>query len=386
MTVYPTPNKNIVLVGGGHAHALVLRSWRTEPAAGAHLTVINPSTTAPYTGMLPGYIAGHYRRDELDYDLQKLAQFAEGNLIVDKAIGIDRQTQTVTLEKGPPVPYDICSINVGVTSVSNQLPGFSDHAVPAKPLGPLATRWTEFVHKWTTRSDQPSVAIIGGGVAGCELAMAMSYRLRRDGHNPKVSVFDTSSILNEVGQAARRKLRIELTNLDIDIREHTNVDAIAHDHLSFSHNGSNGQLQTDFIVGAAGAHPFQWISELGLATTNGFIDVGETLQTTTDPNIFAVGDCAHLTHAPRPKAGVFAVRQAPYLLKNIKATLQGAKLETFDPQTDYLKLVSLGKKSAGADKFGRFTKGGVVWQLKDRIDRKFMSRLEDLPTIEPSGP
>ena len=106
-------------------------------------------------------------------------------------------------------------------------------------------------------------------------------------------------------------------------------------------------------------------------------------QTTTDPNIFAAGDCANLTFDPRPKAGVYAVREAPYLLGNIQALLQGKKLQKFDPQSDYLKLVSLGEKSAGADKFGRFTQGAGMWRLKDRIDRKFMDKLGDLPTMAP---
>lgn len=380
----PLPlTKNVVLIGGGHAHALVMRSWAMNPTAGARVTVINPEPTAPYTGMLPGFVAGHYTRAELDIDLVKLGRFADVRLVLGRATSIDREARTVTVEGRPPIPYDICSINVGITSELRNLPGFMEHAVPAKPLGMFANRWTSFVEERASESTSPRVTVIGGGVGGCELAMAMSYRLREEGHQPQVTVIDRSTILEEVGELAHKELRAAMAGLGVEVREHTDVEAVAADHLQLSSGNSTEQLRTDFVVGAAGAQPMPWVSELGLATTDGFIDVRETLQTTTDPNIFAVGDCANLTFDPRPKAGVYAVREAPYLLDNIQALLQGKKLKDFDPQSDYLKLVSLGKRSAGADKFSRFTKGPGMWRLKDRIDRKFMDKVNDLPSMAP---
>lgn len=373
-----TTQKNVVLIGGGHAHALVLHEWGMNPVDDIRVTVINPAPTAPYTGMLPGFIAGHYKREELDYDLVSLARFADAELVLGKATDIDRQAKTITVDGHPSIPYDVCSINVGITSAIPNLPGFEQHAVPAKPLGLLASRWTEFVDSRQDISAPPRVAVIGGGVGGSELAMAMSFRLRQQRHEPVVTVIDRSTILHEAGETAQRELREELRGLGVVIRENVEVEEVCANHLVASWAGETEELPTDFVVGAAGAHPFPWLSELGLATTNGFIDIGETLQTTTDPHVFAAGDCAHLTFDPRPKAGVFAVREAPYLAKNIRALLHGKNLDTFDPQVDYLKLISLGRKSAGADKFGRFTKGPAMWKLKDRIDRKFMNSLKDL--------
>lgn len=379
MQTTAAPHKNVVLIGGGHAHALVLHAWGMNPLDGVRVTVINPAPTAPYTGMLPGFIAGHYKREELDYNLVDLARFADAQLVLGKATTIDREAKTVAVDGHGSIPYDVCSINVGITSAIPQLPGFQEHAVPAKPLGSLASRWTEFVDSWASRTTQPRIAVVGAGVGGSELAMAMSFRLRQQGHVPIVSLIDRSAILDESSDIARRELREELAAIDVDIREHTQVDAVAADHLVLSSDNGTEELPTDFVVGAAGAYPLPWLSDLGLATTNGFLDVRETLQTTNDPYIFAAGDCAHLTFDPRPKAGVFAVREAPFLTKNIPALLKGKGLEAFDPQVEYLKLISLGRQSAGADKFGRFTKGPAMWKLKDRIDRKFMNSLDNLP-------
>ena len=380
MQLPPPLVRNVVLIGGGHAHALVLKSWAMKPTVGARVTVINPMPTAPYTGMLPGFVAGHYTRDELDIDLVRLARFADARLVLGYATHIDREAKTVTVEGRPPIPYDICSIDVGITSSQPTLPGFLEHAVPAKPLGEFANRWVEFLEERAGNPTTPQVVVIGGGVGGSELSMAMSYRLQKEGHDPIITVIDRSSILREVGEVAHSEIRAQLDQLGVIVRENETIDKVGPDGV---HLSDGTAIPADLIVGVAGARPFPWLADLGLAVTDGFIDVGPTLQSSTDPNIFAVGDCANLTFDPRPKAGVFAVREAPYLYDNIHAVLAGTRLKKFDPQGDYLKLISLGKKSAGADKFKRFTQGPNMWRLKDRIDRKFMDKLGDLPAMSP---
>ena len=371
--------KNVVLVGGGHAHALLLRAWAMKPVAGASVTVINPGPTAPYTGMLPGFVAGHYTREELDIDLVPLARFAGARLILGKATSLDRVAKTVTVPGRPPIPYDLCSINVGITSHMAEMPGFGDHAVAVKPLGRFADEWTTFLAQLKQAgATTADVAVIGGGVGGCELAMAMRYRLAQAGVTPTVSVIDRSEILDNVGSRAQRALRRQLVSQGINIIEHAEVTAVSADGAVLS----DRTIKADLVIGAAGARPYPWVSELGLEHQEGFLTIDETLRTKTDGAIFAVGDCAHMPFAPRPKAGVFAVRQAPILNLNIRALLTGTSLKSFTPQTDYLKLISLGGKVAAADKFDRWAKNPGMWRLKDKIDRDFMNKLGDLPAME----
>ena len=136
---------DLVLIGGGHTHALVLRKWGMNRLAGARLTVIHPGPTAPYSGMLPGYVAGHYGRDALDIDLIRLARFAGARVVAGYASGIDLEQRLVSVEGRPPIGYDLLSVNVGITSDMPGLPGFGEHAVPAKPLGPFAAQWAGFL-------------------------------------------------------------------------------------------------------------------------------------------------------------------------------------------------------------------------------------------------
>lgn len=384
MQLPPPLLKNVVLIGGGHAHALLLRKWAMKPVAGVRVTIINPSPTAPYTGMLPGFVAGHYGREQLDIDLVRLARFADARLVLGIVDTIDRESQTVSIAGRPPIPYDLCSIDVGISSEMPEVDGFAEHAIAAKPLQYFADRWTAYVnnHQTTalhsTVSTEPAIAVVGGGVGGCELAMAMAHRLQALGHTPEVSVIDRGTVLGDLGDKAQAEIRQTMTTMGISIIENTTVTKVTADAV----HTNNQSINADLIVGAAGARPYPWLSDLGLDTHDGFVTIDNTLRSPTDPAIFATGDCAHMGFAPRPKAGVFAVRQAPLLTHNIKASLTGRKLKTFDPQEDYLKLISLGKKSAAADKFKQFVRGKQLWRLKDKIDRDFMDKLGDLPEME----
>ncbi len=368
--------RDLVLIGGGHTHALVLRKWGMNPLPGVRVTVINPGPTAPYSGMLPGFVAGHYTRDELDIDLVKLARFAGARLIDGAATGIDRIAQTVTVPGRPPIAYDTLAIDVGITSAMPQMPGFGSHGIPAKPLGTFATRWDTFRNSTT----DPQIAIIGGGVAGAELAMAMAHALRDK--SPKVSLIERERVLTTLGYKARQMMLAALTAARIDIIEDVEVTEVFAEGIVL---GDGRTIRSDFTTGAAGAKPHDWIGTTGLDLKDGFITVDANLQT-SDPNVFAVGDCAHLSANPRPKAGVYAVREAPVLYDNLRAVLSGGDLRPYKPQRDYLKLISLGDKSALAEKFGTARKGPLLWKLKDYIDRKFMNQFDDLPVMAPPKP
>ncbi len=361
--------RDLVLLGGGHTHALVLRKWGMNPLAGARLTLINPGPTAPYSGMLPGFVAGHYERDDLDIDLVKLCRFAGARLILGAATGVDRARGVVHVPNRHDVAYDVLSIDVGITSTMPSLDGFTKHAVPAKPLGTFATRWDAF-----RDSGGRDVAVIGGGVAGAELAMAMRFSL---GAKANVRLIDRGIILKDLGETAQHKIRNALITSGVEIIENATVQSVDATGVTLA---SGRKIKAQFVNGAAGAKPHDWQGQIGLDMHEGFIKVNRALQS-SDPAIFAVGDCAHLTDNPRPKAGVYAVRQAPILTNNLRAALSGGTLREYIPQKDYLKLISMGKKHALAERFGTAFQGPLLWKWKDHIDQKFMTQFRTLPEM-----
>lgn len=377
----PLPlTRDLVLVGGGHAHALVLRRWGMAPLAGVRLTVINPDPTAPYTGMLPGHVAGHYPRAALEIDLVRLARFAGARLVLGRVEGVDRAARRLLLPGRAPVAYDIASLDIGITAEMPDLPGFAAHGHAAKPLGPFAEAWERFVAEVESGHAAPQAAVIGGGVGGVELAMAMAHRLRGHGAPPSVTVIESGAqALRDIGAAARATLSRRMAALGVTLEIGARITQVAPGAVSL---GDGRQVAAAFVTGAAGARPHPWLAQTGLGLEDGFIRVGPTLQTETDAALFAVGDCAHLGFAPRPKAGVYAVRAAPVLYDNLRVALSGSgRMRVFRPQRDYLKLVSTGDRTAVADKFGLRAGGTWLWRLKDRIDRRFMARFHDLPAM-----
>lgn len=365
-------SQDLVLIGGGHTHALVLRQWAMRPLPGARLTLINPGPTAPYSGMLPGFVAGHYSRDQLDIDLVRLAQAANARLIIGAATGIDPAAGSVRIDTHPAVGFDTCSVDIGITSDMPALPGFAEHAVPAKPLGPFAARWEAF----RNASGPTRVAVIGGGVAGSELAMAMAHALR--GRPATIHLIDNGAILSTLPAKSAVRLRDAMRSLGVVLHENVRITHLGENTV---HLDDARSIKADFITGTAGARPYPWLAESGLETHDGFLVVNEKLQT-SDTRIFAVGDCAYMAHAPRPKAGVYAVRQAPVLFHNLTSALSSGALKSYKPQKDYLKLISLGEKSALGDRFGVNFAGPWVWRWKDSIDRKFMDRFDTLPRMQ----
>ncbi|KAB2877454.1 MAG: bifunctional NADH dehydrogenase FAD-containing subunit/selenide, water dikinase SelD, partial [Albidovulum sp.] len=169
--------RDLVLIGGGHTHALVLRMWGMRPLPGVRLTLISPEPAAAYSGMLPGHVAGHYPREALQIDLVRLARHAGARLILGRAEGIDRAAGRIRVQGRPAVAYDVASIDIGITSDMPALTGFAANAVPAKPLDAFADAWEAFAGRAARGEAAPRVAVIGGGVAGVELALAAHHRL-----------------------------------------------------------------------------------------------------------------------------------------------------------------------------------------------------------------
>lgn len=364
--------RDLVLIGGGHSHALVLRMWGMDPLPGARVTLIDPNPVAPYTGMLPGLIAGHYRRDELMIDLVRLGRFAGARVILDRATGIDLEARLIHLAGRPPLPYDLAAIDVGITSDLPSLPGAPDHAVAAKPLGRYAQAWEAFVAQAPAR---PRVVILGAGLGGVELALASVHRL---GGAASVTLLDQAgALLPALAFPARRALQRRLAAAGVVLRLGVRVAEVRAGSVLLA---GGEEIGSDFTLTATGARPHGWLAKTGLRHDGGFLVTDATLRT-SDPRIFASGDCAGIKGDPRPKAGVFAVRAAKVLHRNLRAALTGKPLQAFRPQADYLKLISLGEKAAVAEKWGLALSGPRFWRLKDRIDRSFMDRFADYPAM-----
>ena len=168
-------NKELILVGGGHAHVQVLKLWGLNPLAGVNLTLISPQHQTPYSGMLPGLIAGHYSQAATHIDLIQLCQFAGAKFIQASLAHIDLAGKQLHLnESDHTIKFDVLSLNSGITP-SLTIEGASNFATPVKPISEFYPRWQQTLDELCSGNTAKSIGVVGGGAAGVELIMAMQH-------------------------------------------------------------------------------------------------------------------------------------------------------------------------------------------------------------------
>lgn len=380
--------RDIVLVGGGHSHVGVLKRFAMNPVPGIRLTLVCRDTHTPYSGMLPGYVAGHYSYDDVHIDLSRLAEFAGARFYRDEAVGIDRASKRVICRNRPPVPYDLLSINIGSAPRVDEVDGAADHAVPVKPITGFNSRWLSLLSRLENHDGPMTVAVVGAGAGGVELTLAMQFRLRNElkkrGYDPDqlhFHLFDSADrLLPTHNPKVRAAFAAKLAERDIKVHLGASVSRVEQRLLTTE---SGDTLTIDEMLWVTRAGGPDWLRDTGLALDEGgFIRVRDTLQTETDDSIFAAGDIANMVNHPREKAGVFAVRQGRPLADNLRRLALGMSPVPFQPQKKWLALISTGDKYAVASRGDMAFSGKLVWRWKDWIDRRFMARFNNLPPME----
>ena len=379
--------KDLVLIGGGHSHVIVLRRLGMQPMPGVRITVVARDIHAPYSGMLPGLIAGHYTFDDVHIDLGPLTRFARARLFHAEAKGLDLEARSVICRGRPPVPYDVLSIDIGATPVL-RVEGASEHAVPVKPIGGLVARWERLEARVRNSATRLRVAVVGAGAAGVELTLAIQHALtgrrRADGGRvpvPEFHLFSASAdILPTHNRGVRARFARVLAERDVRVHTATRVTRLGDGRVE---TDCGEPLEVDEVVWATEAGAQAWPAASGLdVDADGFIRVDATLQSTSHPGVFAAGDIAAVVDHPREKAGVFAVRQGQPLEANLRRALRGEPLRPFSPQRRFLSLISTGDRHAVASRGRLSFEGAWVWRWKDWIDRRFMTRFSDLPEMD----
>jgi selenide, water dikinase len=377
--------RDIVLVGGGHSHVVALKSFAMQPMAGVRLTVICTDTHTPYSGMLPGYVAGHYDFDAVHIDLGKLCAFAGARLYKAEVTGIDRAAKRVICKGRPTVDYDVLSINIGSSPQVHSVQGANDYAIPVKPIAQFNERWLTLL----ARSESPlNIAVVGGGAGGVELLLAMQHRMK----NARFSLFtEGEAILPTHHKAVQKRFMQALADRGVTVHLNAAVTRVSQNQL---HVGAQA-FDFDEVMWVTQAGGAAWLAGSGLALdSRSFIEVNDCLQSTTDSNIFAAGDIANMVNHKLEKAGVFAVRQGMPLAENLRRSVQGVALKPYRPQRRWLALISTGDKQAVASRgalWGFATKlgmgganasGALLWRWKDWVDQRFMRRFSQFPAMD----
>ncbi len=371
----------LVLAGLGHAHLFVLEALQNGAFAPCEVIVCNAEPLHVYSGMVPGWLGGRYAESELSLDIASVCARSGATWEPHHVVALNADQSFVRLDDGRELTFDVCSVAIGSKPAGLETPGAREHATPLKPLQQVETIKQRLTTLGSFRSG--AVTIVGGGLAGIEMALAARAQLRQTGDRGDAV---TVRIVNREpqlyvarGHRLSRLLADACAQLAVRVENDVEVSGVSARDVALR---DGRQLASDIVIWATGPAAAPWLRDSGLAVdASGFVLVNEHLQSTTCRRVFAAGDCATLAYAPdTPKAGVYAVRMGPPLAQSLAQALRGELLSAqYQPQRRWLTLVNTGDGRAIAS-WGPFAiRGKWAMRWKDRIDRAFIARFREPP-------
>jgi len=368
-----TGTVRLLLVGAGHAHLEILRRLALEPL-GVTLTVLSPAPRHHYSGMVPGYLQGTYTEEEISVDLPRLTERAGGHFQAGLAVGVDPDRQRVHLWNGEELAYDLVSFAVGSNTAGVEAPEVADHVQRIKPLARVAAL-RERLLALAREEGERRVVVVGGGAAGVEVALACARVLGTAGGCRLTIVEGGPEILSGYTDRCRALARRILAERGIEVRTGRRVVAV---HPRSAALDDGDEIPSDLTIWLTGAVAFPIFQSSGLPLDDrGFLLLDDSLRSLDDHRIFAVGDCGTLaSHPETPKAGVYAVREAPILWRGLRATLEERQPPTYQPQAGFLSLLNTADGRALLEYKGRVSHSRWAFRLKDWIDRRFLARYQ----------
>lgn len=362
--------KRLILAGGGHAHLGVLRALAKQPLQSVEVLLVTPEPQLIYSGMLPGWMAGHYRLGQCCIDLRQLTRSASVQLVLAPVAGMDAERRCIALSDGTHLDYDLLSLDVGSETDLSWLHAAQQRLLPVRPLSRFVLAWRQLIERAAAGAGL-RLAVVGGGAAGVELAFAANHAFRRIGSRAQVDLVASGpKLLN--GHAPAVIAWAERLLAARGIAVHRSRTAGTESGLLLA-NGDH--LAADRIIAATGAQAPYWLALSKLALDpDGFIAVDASQRSRSHPNVFAAGDVCSREGTGLVRSGVHAVKAGPVLAHNLRAALTGGPLQTYTPHTCSLYLISTGPRHAIASWGNWGAEGAWVWYWKDWIDRRFVAR------------
>lgn len=373
--------KNLVLVGGGYAHLIVLKRLLRRCPAGVNLTLVSPFERQVCAGMVPAMIAGRQSLNTIQIDLKALVTKAGGQFLPGRALEVALPNQ-LRCDTGDELAFDVISFDIGSLPRGFEIAAGSPRVIFAKPIQNLLRLLEE---PWALArppaKELISLAIVGGGAAGVELALALHRRFLDKKRALKVTILDSGDRMFPACPA-RFTDRIQgiLKQRGIEVKLRHEVTGIADGWIQLA---SRPPLPFDYAIWTTGPGAPGIFRLSGLNTDGrGFLLVNKYLQSVSHPSIFGGGDCVTTQEAiGHAKAGVYAMQQGPVLAHNLLAVLLGKSLIAFKSKPKCLSILNTADGKAVSNRFGWYSRFERRW--KDRIDHRFMKRFRQFQ--EPDG-
>ena len=355
--------RHLILAGGGHSHALLLRRWAMQPRHRPQglITLVSRYSTTLYSGMVPGLVSKKYNRNVLEVDLRELSAKAGVALIIEDIIGIDPIKKQLHLQNRLSLTYDYLSLNVGCITV---MPKRKSESIELgiKPLEPALETLLE---RQNFSSSTSPVRLLGSGLGAIEMAFALRHRW------PKCPIE-----LHAYLQFIPRRLQLALVARGITLCHASKT-------IQSKESPNTGSDHAHVLsLHCTGSQAPKWVADSGLPVdARGRVRTQATLEVIGYSGHFAVGDCAVINDDPRPPSGVWAVRAAKPLARNLEAYSYNQPLRQWRPQSRALQLLGsfqANQRPTAWALWGPWLIGPHpwLWKWKQHIDRQFMASFE----------
>lgn len=364
--------KQLVLVGGGHAHMTVMLHLDEYLSRGHQVTLINRSPFHYYSGMGPAMFSGIYRPEEIRFHVRKMVEDRGGEFVEGEVVRVDLQSRRLVLASGGEISYDVVSFNTGSHVPIASLKGVTEEMVPVKPIVNLLHAKQRVLNQLSQGILR--LVVVGGGAAGLEVTGNLQRLVRHQGGKARITLLAGHRLLPAFPERVRRLALNSFSGREITVVEGARVRSFETGEAVLE---DDRRIPFDLVFLALGVRPSPIFADSGLPTgPDGGLLVNASLQCPSSPELFGGGDCISLEGHSLDKVGVYAVRQNPILYHNLMAALEGGEMQTFLPQKSYLLIFNLGNGKAIFRKGKIVFAGRAAFRLKDWIDRKFMKTFQ----------
>ncbi len=367
------PVRRILLIGAGHSHLEVLRRAALSPDPGIELTLVSPNALATHAAMVPGLVAGHYSVADSHVDVPALARWARARFICDRAVELDLYTRFVRLAEGGVEPFDLVSVDIGSES-DLSVPGAREHAIPLRPVERFLAAWSQLAADIAAGRIH-TVAVVGAGVDGVETLLAMQFHFARTrgADTPRFAlVAETPQVLPDHIPSVRRHVGRILVARDVVL--HTGC-AVTSVETGAVVTASGRRIAADRVVWATATSAAPWLAASSLACdARGCVRVNASLQSVSDPFVFAAGDCA--IQEVVASGGLRALRERAPLAANLRHAARHEPLVAGQLRARRLSIITTGPRHAIASLGPVRVDGKRVWQWKDRQARRYVARFQ----------
>ena len=361
--------RELVLLGAGHAHLQTLIQLAKQPLIGTHITLVSPYANQLVPRRLPGLVAGNHTQEASTISLEPLVRRSGVRWLNRSVRALDANKRIIELDDGSQLPYDWLSINTGPIQnravLEQWIPGAREFGLFLRPIDTFATIWPQVTAMADVRALR--IAVIGGGAAGVEMALAMRQRLP----SCAITIACGDTLVPNFPASARQRVRKTLKRRRITVI-YERITSIQAGAVQL-HSGA--LLACDLPLLATGAQAAPWLATSGLACDEqGFVQVDATHRATSHPEVFASGDACQRIDCQLPHNAKGAQHVGPTLAFNLAAAVRNGHAKHHQPARWALTLLDCSDGSGIAIWGRRSAQGRWVCWLKNWIDRRFLSR------------